>query len=97
MSCIVRKIQERYLSEPALKRLRAAIEKEQRRTKPRPRDLKRLKAEIEARNRKIDRAEDTVLDAPDELRPGLYRKLHQLKSERDRLSAELASLSQPGP
>jgi DNA invertase Pin-like site-specific DNA recombinase len=95
LSVIVRNIQERYLSEPALDRLREAIEKEQQRTKPRPRDLKKLKVEIETRNRKIDRAEDTVLDAPDELRPGLYRKLQGLKAERDRLNAELASMSRP--
>ena len=44
--CIVRKVQEGYLSDSALARLRKALEREQGRTRPRPRDLVRLKTEI---------------------------------------------------
>jgi len=44
VACIVRKIQERYLSEPALDRLRKALEAVQDRARPRPRDLVRLVA-----------------------------------------------------
>ena len=89
LRCIVRKIQERYLSKPALDCLRQALEQEQNRTGPRPRDLKRLKTELDKLNRKIDNAEDSVLEAPPKLRPGLYRKLEELTGERDRLKSDL--------
>ena len=91
--CIVRKIQEQYTSETALNRLRKALEAEQGRTRPRPRDLARLRREIEVLDRKIDNAEDTVLEAPPEIRSGLYRKLQEFTAERDRLKTELGSLT----
>jgi site-specific DNA recombinase len=93
VSVIVRKIQERYLSKGNLDRLRNALEKEQQRTKSKPRDLSRLQKEIDRLSSKIDKAEDTVLDAPISLRPGLYRKLEGLSEERKRLAADLESLS----
>ena len=93
VSVIVRKIQERYLSEANLNRLRKAIEKEQARSQPKPQDLSRARREIDRLSSKIDKAEDTVLDAPTSLRPGLYRKLEGLSEERKRLAAELDTLS----
>ncbi len=84
-----RKIQERYLSEAALQRLRRTLETEQDRTAPKPRDLARLRREVEILDHKIDNAETAVLDAPQNSRAGLYRKLEELNTERDRLKAEL--------
>jgi len=84
-----RKIQERYLSETALARLRRTLETEQDRTAPKPRDLARLRREVENLDHKIDNAETAVLDAPQNSRAGLYRKLEELNTERDRLKAEL--------
>ena len=91
--CIVAKIRERYTSETALNRLRRALEAEQDQTRPKPRDLTRLRREVENLDRKIGNAEDTVLEAPPEIRPGLYRKLQDLTADRDRLKTELGSLT----
>lgn len=88
-----RKIQEQYTGKASLDRLRKALEREQERTAPRPRDLARLRKEIEDLDRKIDSGEEAVLEAPVELRSGLYRKLQDLTSRRDRLKADLASLA----
>ena len=93
VDCIVGKIQDRYLSEAALDRLRRKLEEEQARSKPRPKDLARLRREIETLDRKVDNAEEAVLDAPANSRAGLYRKLEQFNSDRDRLKAELQSLT----
>lgn len=93
LSCIVRKIQQRYLCQANLDRLRKALEKEQERSRPRPRDLSRLRKEIDRLSSKIDGAEDAILDAPANVRPGLYRKLEDLTEERRRLTGELETLS----
>ena len=90
---IIGKIQDKYLSESAIARLKESLEKEQQRTKPRPRDLKRLKTEVEKFDRKIDIAEEAVLESPPDLRPVLYRKRGEIKSERDSLSSKLEALS----
>ena len=93
VSVIVHKIQERYLSKANLDRLRKALQKEQARNKPKPQDLARMRQEIDRLSSKIDNSEDAVLDAPTNLRPGLYRKLEALIEERKRLIAELDGLS----
>ena len=91
VSVITRKIRERYLSETALRRkIEAKLAEEDR--PPTRRELARLRQEVEALDRKINNAEDTVLEAPPNLRPGLYRKLEDLSSERDQLRATLDSL-----
>ena len=89
VSVIVKKIQDRYLCPSALDRLRCALRTEQERSKPKPMDIKRIKADIEKMDRKIDNAEDAILDAPQHLRPGLYRKLESLTADRDRLKSDL--------
>ena len=90
---IVRKIQDRYLSDAALARLRRDLEKALERSRPRPRDLDRLRREIESLDQKIDRGADRVLEAPADLLPVIYRKLEEARSERDRLKAELDALA----
>jgi len=89
---IVRKIQERYLSDDALARLRRDLEKALERSRPRPRDLDRLRREIDSLDQKIDRGAERVFEAPDDLLPTLYRKLEDFRSDRDRLRTELDSL-----
>lgn len=88
------KIRERYLSEAALARLRREIEAKlaEEDRQPTRQDLARLRHQVAALDRKINNAEDAVLEAPTNLRPGLYRKLENLSSERDRLKATLDSL-----
>jgi hypothetical protein len=92
VSCIVQRIQERYLSKPALDRLKKALEKEQERTRPRPRDLTQLRNEIARLGSRIDNAEDAILDAPPDLRPGLYRKLEEMVEARKGLTTEMETL-----
>jgi site-specific DNA recombinase len=93
VEAVRRKINERYLSEAALARLRRSLEAEQDQSAPKPRDLSRLRREIEVLDRKIDNAETAVLDAPQNSRGGLYRKLEELNTERDRLKADLTALA----
>ena len=62
-------------------------------TGPRPRDLSRLSKQIETLDHKIDQGADRVLDAPSEIVPTLYRKIEDLKTERDRLKSDLESLT----
>jgi len=93
VSCIVRKIQEKYLSPAALDRLRKALAQEQERTRPRPRDLSRLRKEIDVLDRKIDQGAERILEVSSEIVPILVRKVEEFKSERDRLNQELESLT----
>jgi hypothetical protein len=86
------------LSETALGRLRRKIETKlaQEDRGPSRRDLDRLRREIESLDRKIDRGAERVLEAPDDLLPTIYRKLQELRSDRDRLKAELQALTSRG-
>ena len=93
VAVIVGKVQDRYLSDDALARLRRAIEKAQNRSKPRPRDLDRLRREIDSLDKKIDRGAERVLNAPADLLPMIYRKLEEARAQRDRLKAELDALT----
>ncbi len=93
VSCIVRKIQEKYLSPAALDRLRKALAQEQERTRPRPRDLSRLRKEIDVLDRKIDQGAERILEVSSDIVPILVRKVEEFKSERDRLNQELESLA----
>ena len=52
-----------------------------------------LRQEVGMLERKISNAEDVTVEAPPALRPGLYRKLEDLVSSRDRLRAELEAFS----
>jgi len=92
-SVIVKKIQDQYLCDSALDRLRKAIRTEQKQTAPKPKDLKRLKAEIAKLETTIDNAEYATLEAPAKLRPRLYAKLEELTNDRDRLKSELGDLT----
>ena len=92
VACVSRKIQERYLSDAALARLRGAMEKAQERSRPSPRDVDRFRRDIEKLDQKIEQGADRVFEAPEDLLPTLYRKLEDLRSERDRLKAELDAL-----
>ena len=93
VSAVVRKVQDRYLSDSALDRLRRKLVQAQERSRPQPRDLSRLRREVKSLDRKISNGEDAVFDAPPNLRPGLYRKLEGLTTERDRLKVDLETLT----
>ena len=55
--------------------------------------MKQLRQQIDRLSAKIDNAEDAILDAPPELRPGLYRKLQELTEDRKRIQGVLDSAS----
>jgi len=93
VACIVRKIQERYLSDSALDRLRKALEAAKDRTRPRPGDLTRLRREIDDLDHKIDQGAERALEAPPEIVPTLYRKFEAWRVARDRLKTELDALT----
>lgn len=94
VAAIARKIREHYLTPAARDNLRQAIKQELGSPVPRTGELSRLRREIDRLTAKIDQGADRVLDAPADLVPTLYRKLEELKTERDRLQAELELLTQ---
>ena len=69
------------------------LEKEQQRSRPRLPDITGVRKQIDRLSSKIDNAEEAILDAPANLRPGLYRKLEQLTESRQCLIAEMQTLS----
>jgi DNA invertase Pin-like site-specific DNA recombinase len=93
VAAVVRKIQDEYLSESALDRLRRSLAAGQDEAGPRPEDLARLRREIEVLDRKIDRGAARALEAPADLLPILYGKLEAWRTDRDRLKTELEALA----
>ncbi len=93
VAAIVRKIQEEYLSDSALARLRRSLEAGQDQAGPRPEDLTLLRREIGDLDRKIDQGAARALEAPTDLVPILYRKLDAWRGDRDRLKTELDALA----
>ncbi len=90
---IVDYVRSEYCSPEARERLVAEIRRQQGEPANRTGEQTRLRRKVEELNAKIDRGAGRVLDAPAELVPTLYRKLEELKSERDRLTAELEALA----
>ncbi len=95
VSVVAKMIQDRYLSETALDQLRRKIEAKLAKADrgPSKRDLDRLRREIESLDQKIERGAERVLEVPEDLLPTIYRKLQDLRSQRDRLKAELEALT----
>jgi site-specific DNA recombinase len=93
VEAIVRKIQEEYLSDAAIARLRRKLEAKQDHTGPRPADLARLRREIDDLDQKIDRGTERALEAPPDLVPMLYRKLEAWQTDRNRLKTQLDALA----
>jgi len=92
VECVVRIIQENYLSEASLNRLRKALRRE---CKARTAaggeslDVESIERRIENLGRRIDNGVDRIFSAPASLTNTLYAKLEQLRAERDRLRAQL--------
>jgi hypothetical protein len=99
VAAVVRKIQEEYLSDSALARLRRSLAAGQDQTGPRLENLARLRREIDDLDRKIDQGAARALEAPADLLPILYGKLEAWRGDRDRLKADLETLAcrQAGP
>ena len=95
VSVVAKMIQDRYLSETALDRLRRKIEAKLAKADrgPSQRDLDRLQREIKTLDQKIERGAERVLEVPDDLLPTIYRKLQDLRFDRDRLKTELQALT----
>ena len=98
VSLFAQKIQDRYLSESALDRLRKKIEAKlaKQDQPPAKRDLAKLQRQIDALDQKIDRGAERVLEAPDSLLPTIYRKLEELRTDRDRLKGYLQAVTTQG-
>ena len=95
VSVVAKKLQDRYLSEPALARLRQKIEAKlaEEDRLPSRSELDRLQREIVSLDQKIDRGAERVLEVPDDLLPAIYGKLKEYRSERDRLQTELDAIN----
>ena len=91
VECVIRIIQQRYLSDASLDRLRKAIRHERRahRAKDDSLDVERIRKRIAELDRQIDNGAERIFSAPQSLTRTLYDKLEQLRAERDRLRAQL--------
>lgn len=90
VDCIAWLIQQRYLSDENLARLRKELDK-QLRSRPRRalESAERLRNRIAELDRKIENGAERIFEAPAELTQTLYEKLAQLRRERDRLEEQL--------
>ncbi len=91
VECVVRIIQENYLSEASLNRLRKALRREcrARTVAGESLDVESIERRMEELGRQIDNGADRIFSAPASLTNTLYAKLEQLRAERDRLRAQL--------
>jgi DNA repair exonuclease SbcCD ATPase subunit len=91
VECVVRIIQENYLSEASLNRLRKALWQEckARTVAGESLGVESIERRIEELGRRIDNGADRIFSAPASLTNTLYAKLEQLRAERDRLRAQL--------
>ena len=90
VDCVVRIIRQRYLSSENLDRLRKAIHQQQAQNSPlEPVDADRIKKRLAELNRQIDNGAERIFSAPPSLTGTLYRKLDQLRAERDRVHVQL--------
>jgi hypothetical protein len=97
LDVVVRKLQEKILSETAIDRLLRAYRKRlAARHKAVPADDGRLRKRVEDLDRQIDQGAERVLSAPETLVATIYAKIDQLRVERDRLQAQLNATGQPG-
>jgi len=90
VDCVVRIIQQRYLSPENLDRLREALRQQQtQNSQPEPLDTDRVRKQVAELDRRIDNGAERIFSAPSSLTNTLYKKLEQLRAERDRVHAQL--------
>jgi len=95
LDVVVRKLQEKVLSEEAIQRLVGLYRKRlAARRKAVPVDDGRLHKQIEALNKQIDQGAERVFSAPAGIVGTLYAKLDRLRAERDRLQGQLNAAGQ---
>ena len=92
VAALVDKIQELYLSNEAINRLRNSIRKQQNRRGPDQKVVTALGQKISKIDRDIDRGSARVLTAPEGLVNHIYAKLEEAQAERDKLQSELDAL-----
>ncbi len=90
VDCVVRIIQQRYLSPENLDRLREALRQQQtQNSQPEPLDTDRVRKRAAELDRRIDNGAERIFSAPSSLTSTLYKKLEQLRAERDRVHGQL--------
>ncbi len=88
INAILRLIEERYLSDEAIGRIREAIERKLSSPKASA-DTKAIKRKIAALDRRLDQGTDRVLSAPPGLVASIYAKLDAIREEREQLQGRL--------
>ena len=95
VDCVVRIIQQRYLSPENLDRLREALRQQQtQNSQAEPLDTDRIRKRVAELDRRIDNGAERIFSAPSSLTSTLYKKLEQLQAERDRFRAKLEDAKQ---
>ena len=90
LDCVVRIVQQRYLSSGNLDQLRDAIRQQQTQdSQPEPLDTDGIRKRVAELDRLIDNGAERIFSAPSSLTSTLYKKLEQLRAERDRFRAQL--------
>ena len=95
MGVVVSKLQEHVFSESAIEKLLSLYRKRlAARRKAVPVDDDRLRKQIANLDRQIDQGAERVFSAPAGIVGTLYAKLDRLRTERDRLQAQLNAVGQ---
>jgi len=99
LSVVVGKLLNRYASEDAIEGLRTKIDEVQRRDRrqrgSRQTERSRIEKRIAEIDKQVDQGTERVLTAPDHVVERIYKRLDELKVERDRLDASLRDAETP--
>jgi site-specific DNA recombinase len=96
LRCVVRKIQEEFLNPDNLEKLRAEIRRQAGEVGSASRAAApRLRSEIAALDRKIDKGSEQLLKVPDDLMADAAAKLREWKEKRGKLQGQLEALENP--
>ena len=97
VDCVVRKIQQHYLSETAIKRFRKILAKEQTAARVDPQEERDLRRQLAKLDQQIDTGAERVFTAPEAIVRQVYAKLEELRQERDEIQRRLDALASRQP
>ena len=95
LDCLIRKIEELYLSDDAIERLRIAISDQLHEERPPVVDLAALRKKLSDVEKQIAVGSERVFTAPDSVIESLYARLDDLQKTKKRLEAQIEAAKAP--
>ena len=95
LDCLIRKIEELYLSDDAIERLRIAIRDQLQEERPPVVDLVALRKKLSDVEKQIAVGSERVFTAPDSVVESLYTRLDDLQKTKKRLKAQIEAAKSP--